>query len=168
MARHIDDLIELTEQIFSQISSHPAFSWKLRARSKLSPSDHTISVSCCFWYAVSVWILDSSRSDPGSEYGGRIFINLYRNEAESFNLHWFTNEYANYQRCDDSEVTRKWGERGKRDNNWVAWGLVDVCLFRNWGMRWPTNRSCATQKNVSHTCVIYSRDATTSYINWIF
>ena len=76
MARHIDDLIELTEHIFSQISSHPAFSWKLRARSKLSPSDHTISVSCCFWYAVSVWILDSSRSDPGNEHGGIIFIYL--------------------------------------------------------------------------------------------
>ena len=25
------------------------FSWKLSARSKLSPSDHTIRVSCCFW-----------------------------------------------------------------------------------------------------------------------
>ena len=38
-----------TWQIFSQISSQPALSWKLRARSKLSPSDHTMRVSCCFW-----------------------------------------------------------------------------------------------------------------------
>lgn len=53
-----------TWQIFSHISSQPAFSWKLRARSKLSPSDHTIKVSCCFWYAVSGWIFDSSRREP--------------------------------------------------------------------------------------------------------
>lgn len=34
-----------TWHIFSQISSQPAFSWKLSAKSKLSPSDQTISVS---------------------------------------------------------------------------------------------------------------------------
>jgi hypothetical protein len=34
-----------TWQIFSQISSQPAFSWKLSAKSKLSPSDQTMSVS---------------------------------------------------------------------------------------------------------------------------
>lgn len=56
----------LTWQIFSQISSQPAFSWKLSARSKLSPSDHTISVSCCFWYAVSGCILLSSSRDPSA------------------------------------------------------------------------------------------------------
>lgn len=34
-----------TWHIFSQISSQPAFSWKLSAKSKLSPSDQTMSVS---------------------------------------------------------------------------------------------------------------------------
>lgn len=34
-----------TWQIFSQISSQPALSWKLRAKSRSSASDHTISVS---------------------------------------------------------------------------------------------------------------------------
>lgn len=32
--------------IFSQISSQPSFSWKLKARSYWSASDHTIKVSC--------------------------------------------------------------------------------------------------------------------------
>lgn len=54
-----------TWQIFSQISSQPAFSWKLRAKSKLSPSDQTMSVSCCFWYAVSGCIFDSNKREPG-------------------------------------------------------------------------------------------------------
>ena len=57
----------LTEQIFSHISSQPAFSWKLRARSKLSPSDQTMRVSCCFWYAVSFWILDSKSREPADK-----------------------------------------------------------------------------------------------------
>ena len=49
-----------TAQIFSQISSQPARSWKLSARSKLSPLVQTIRVYCCFLYAVSDRIFNSS------------------------------------------------------------------------------------------------------------
>lgn len=38
-----------TLHIFSHISSQPAFSWKLNAKSKLSASDQTINVSCKTW-----------------------------------------------------------------------------------------------------------------------
>lgn len=56
--------IIITWQILSHISSQPAFSWKLKAKSKLSPSDQTINVSCCFWYAVSGCILLSNNKEP--------------------------------------------------------------------------------------------------------
>ena len=45
-----------TAQILSQLARF----WKLSARSKLSPLVQKIRVYCCFLYAVSDWIFDSS------------------------------------------------------------------------------------------------------------